>query len=359
MGVASDIACLGRQALDGWALDRPSLMRLASLASGEPHELMYWAHRVRVRHFGKQVSFCSIVPGKVGGCGEDCKWCAQSAGGRQTKSEERRAKGEDRNDKEAPYAERSRPQRTEMADIQGAAADADRNTVGCFSIVNSGRRPSTRDLGDVAAAFRSFHEAGVDSHGMRLAVSLGELTPEAARQLVQSGVRRYHHNLETSRRYYGQVVTSHSYDDRLRTLRIAREAGMEICCGGLMGMGETWEDRMDLALTLRDEAQASVCPLNFLQPIPGTALEAVTPMPPLEILATIALFRLAMPTTDLKIAGGRHVNLRDLQSWMFYAGATSLLVGNYLTTSGRPVELDIQMVRDLGLELVRQVTPRK
>lgn len=388
---AAEIEQAGRQALDGEPLDRPCLLSLARLAAQAPHDLLYWAHRVRQKHFGNRVSFCSIIPGKVGGCGEDCKWCAQSARNSQLPIADCRLPDSDQPERPAATT----TQRTSLTDINAAAAQADGHGVGCFSIVNSGRRPSPMDLTDVAAAYETYRQGGVSDGAMRLAVSLGELTPDAARRLVQAGVVRYHHNLETSRRFYGNVVSTHSYEDRLRTLRIAREAGMEICCGGLLGMGETWEDRIDLALTLRDEVfgfsttegtentevrkdpkrrpvdspkgkkppesnrlatrPTPVVPMNFLHPIPGTPLENVQPLAPMEILTIIAVFRLAMPTADLKIAGGRHVNLRDLQSWMFYAGATSLLVGNYLTTAGRPIEQDIQMVRDLGLELVRQV----
>jgi biotin synthase len=166
---------------------------------------------------------------------------------------------------------------------------------------------------------------------------------------------RYNHNLETSRDFFPKVVTSHSFEDRLGTLAAARGGGLRLCCGGIFGIGESWLDRVDLAVTLRDEVQPDVVPLNFLHPIPGTPLEGASPLPPLEILTIIALFRLAMPEVDLKIAGGREKNLRDLQSWVFYAGGTSTLLGNYLTTTGRPARADLQMVADAGLRIVKEL----
>jgi len=185
---------------------------------------------------------------------------------------------------------------------------------------------------------------------------MGELTDSQARRLVAAGFRRYNHNLETSRRMYPQMVTSHTYEDRLRTIEVARCAGLRLCCGGLFGLGETWADRAELALALRDQVRPDVVPLNFLHPIPGTPLGGATPLKPLEILSIIAVFRLVMPTVDIKVAGGREHNLRDMQSWMFHAGATSCLIGNYLTTAGRPVGEDLRMIADLGLKIVRDLS---
>ena len=133
---------------------------------------------------------------------------------------------------------------------------------------------------------------------------------------------------------------------------------MSLCCGGIFGLGESWDDRVDLALTLRDEVHPDVVPLNFLHPIPGTPLEKARPLAPMEILTIIAVFRLVLPRVDLKVAGGREVNLRDMQSWIFHAGATSCLIGNYLTTQGRPAEEDLQMIADLGLAVVKELPTR-
>lgn len=353
MTAAARIALAGRQVLEGRMLRRDELLSLAQAASTEPCELMHWAGLVRRKHFGNRVSFCSIIPGKLGGCGEDCKWCAQSLVHKGAESQPPHPPGIDPT---APPGLKKKSTRTPLAEIRSAAARAAENRAGCFCIVNSGRRPGKRDLAEVADACRQLHADGLTTGGMRISASLGEIDAESARQLAQAGVRRYNHNLETSRRHYASVVSTHTYDDRLATLQAARQAGMQLCCGGIFGIGETWEDRIDLALTLRDEVRPAISPLNFLHPIAGTPLEHATPLAPMEILTIIAIFRLALPATDLKIAGGRVHNLRDMQGWIFHAGATSCLAGNYLTTQGRDLREDIQMVQDLGLELVPDVS---
>lgn len=315
---------------DGNRLDRSQALALVEAAGQDPSDLLYWANLIRTDRFGRKVRLCSIIPGKLGGCGEDCKWCAQQAAG---------------------VARPMTACRTPLETILDAAQQASGNGVGAFGIVNSGRRPTPRDMDDVLATVAKIPRRG--KHDMDVCVSLGELTEDQARRLAAAGVRRVNHNLETSRAFYPRVVTSHTYDDRLRSLKAIRQADLRICCGGLFGIGESWEDRVDLALTLRDEVGPEVVPLNFLNPIPGTALERQPPIPPIEILTVVALYRLMLPDADLKLAGGREANLRDLQSWMFYAGATSCMTGNYLTTPGRKVEEDLQMIRDLGLEIVR------
>jgi biotin synthase len=180
--------------------------------------------------------------------------------------------------------------------------------------------------------------------------SLGLIQSQAvADRLKEAGLECYNHNLETSRRFFPSQCTTHTYDDRLDTIRYLKHAGIGICSGGIIGMGETREDRCDLALALR-EIGAHVVPINFLNPIPGTPFEHVPPLRPLEMLQTIACFRFILPRQEIMVAGGREVNLRDLQSMIFLAGASALMVGNYLTTSNQPVEKDLQMLKDLGLD---------
>jgi len=329
MDPAASVAELGARVRKGGRLDRGEILCLVEEARREPYELLHWAHRIRQRHFSTMVRFCAIVPGKRGGCGEDCRWCAQSA--HHTASE--------------PSGSR-----TEVAEIVAAARLAAGNRAASLGIVNSGRRPTNRDVEDVVRAAGQISREGILDLG--LCASLGELNDAQARRLADAGIRHYNHNLETSRRMFPQMVTTHSYDDRFRTLQVARRAGLQLCCGGIFGLGETWADRVDLALTLREDVRPAVVPLNFLHPIPGTPLENTVPLRPMEILCIIAIFRLVLPAVDLKVAGGREVNLRDLQSWMFYAGATSCLIGNYLTTCGRPAEEDLRMVEDLGFTVV-------
>jgi biotin synthase len=168
------------------------------------------------------------------------------------------------------------------------------------------------------------------------------------RRLKDSGVARYHHNLETAESFFPRICSTHGFDDRLLTVRRAKSAGLEICCGGIFGMGESREQRVEFAITLRDEGVHSI-PLNFLVPIPGTPVENAEPMRPLEILKTVAMFRLVCQSAEIKVCAGRR-HLRDLQSMFLYAGATGIMVGDYLTTAGRPVEEDIQLLKDLEVD---------
>ena len=329
------IAEFGRRVLGGERRGRADVLRLIDLGRDSPHELLAWANAVRTDRFGNAVKLCAIVPGKLGGCGEDCKWCAQA--GRYPTGN-------------------SAARQTESPDILAAAGQAVGNEAAGIGIVNSGRRPTDADVADVVRAAGCIR--GQTDGRLQVCASLGELTNDQATRLAAAGLAHYNHNLETSRRMFPAVVSTHAYDDRLRTLAAARKAGLKLCCGGIFGLGETWADRVDLALTLRDEVGPAVVPLNFLHPIPGTPLAAVKPLAAMEILSIIAIFRLTLPDVDLKVAGGREVNLRDLQSWMFFAGATSCLIGNYLTTEGRSAADDLRMIRDLGLVIVQELPVR-
>lgn len=325
-----NIADMARRVLDGGLLGRDDLLTLTELLPASLDDLVYWACQIRQARFGRRVRLCCIIAGKAGGCGENCKWCAQSA------------------------ATPSKSQYATMGQILQTAQDArDRHAAG-IGIVNSGRRPNQAELQtviDAAGEIRQRHGEAV-----YVCASLGELTPDQAARLASAGVQRYNHNLESSRRFYPNVVGSHSYDDRLATLATARQAGMKLCCGGIFGLGETWEDRVDLALTLRDQVGPEIVPLNFLHPIPGTPLEHVAPLSPTEAISIIAIYRLALPNVDLKIAGGRESNLRSLQSWIFRAGATSIITGGYLTTPGQGSDTDLRMIQDLGLEIVSDLS---
>lgn len=181
-----------------------------------------------------------------------------------------------------------------------------------------------------------------------ICANLGTLGAKEARRLIKAGVRRYAHNLETSERFYPQICTTHPYGQRLSTLLAAKEAGLELCAGGIIGLGETWEDRVDLALTLR-ELDVSSVPLNILNPLKGTALEGQRPLPPLEIIKTFAIFRFLLPDKVIRPAGGREINLRDMQGAIMLSGANGLIIGNYLTFGGRGTRADFAMVEDAGL----------
>jgi len=323
-------------ALQGAGATGDNASILIDAACNQPNALLAGAATVRRRFFGNQVRMCAIVPGKLGGCAEDCAWCAQSHAARTPAGSTR--------------------QRTSVDEIHAAAGRAVAGrAAGRLGIVNAGRRPTDADINAVLAATAAID--GDDACALGLCASLGAITEDQARRLAHGGISRYHHNLETSRRMFGRLVTTHTYDERLAALAAAKRAGLELCCGGLFGLGETWADRVDLALTIRDDVGPASVPLNFLVPVAGTALEDRPPLPAPECLAIIAAFRLIMPTVDLKVAGGRERCLGDQQHRIFDAGATSCMTGDYLTTCGQGTAADLAMVEQAGMQVVRDLQP--
>jgi biotin synthase len=318
------IARLAGRVLDNQLLDRADAEFLTSVNGDDLYDLFYWANRIRIQFVGRDVRFCAIVAAKVGGCSEDCKFCAQSE----------------------HYDTAVGPQSV-LTDDQLLASADHAALVGAdsFGIVNSGRGPTRRELEDWLKPIMMRIAAEGKT---RACATLGALTAETAQFLHDCGIRRINHNLETSERYYPSIVTTHPYSERINTLRVAKAAGLSLCSGGIFGMGEEWQDRLDMILTLR-EIGVDVMPINFLNAIDGTPLAEQPKLPPMECLKIIAICRFLLPDKELKVAGGREACLRDLQSWMFFAGADSTMIGNYLTTYGRSPEMDHQMVRDLGL----------
>jgi biotin synthase len=328
---------LAQLVLAGGQLDRSQARELTQLTGDDLYDLFYWANKIRIRFLGRQVKFCSIVTGKVGACSEDCGYCSQSK----------------------HYKTHVTPAKMTVDEMFTAAGEAMQNGASSFGIVNSGKGPTDRELDWMEPFFRQTAEQGK----IRPCATLGELSPEQAKRLKDMGVLRVNHNLETSRRHFPNVITSHTYEDRVRTIKTAKAAGLSICSGGIFGMGEQWEDRLDMAFELR-ELGADVIPLNFLYAIHGTPMYGkARELEPMQALHIIALFRFILPDRELKVAGGREKILRDMQSWIFFAGANSFLIGNYLTTFGRSPKDDQQMLRDLGLpfvtfdEIERQADP--
>jgi biotin synthase len=309
---------------DGRQLSREDLVPLAG-DECDAYELMYGANLLR-RHFkGDTVDLCSILNAKSGLCPEDCKFCAQSA---------RYATGA--------------PEYPLVSDetVTGAAKKAKSDGAQRIGIVTSGPELSIQEFDGLIATIESI--TGSKDSGLGCCCSLGTLSREAAARLHAAGVRRYHHNIETSRRFFAEICSTHTFDERLETLKTAKAAGLQTCSGGIFGMGETWDDRIDMALTLRELDVDSV-PVNFLVPIQGTPLGKMSLLEPLEALKIIALFRFALPQKDIRICAGKETVLRDLQSWIFYAGANATMVGGYLTRPARPAEQEIRMITDLGL----------
>ena len=323
--IADRIAALAEQVIAGTPLTRPQAEWLAELDRSSLMDKLRAASRIREHVMGRRVRCCSIAAAKVGRCPEDCAFCSQSA------HYQTHVQG---------------LTRLSADEIFRAAMEAAANGADSFCIVTSGYSPKPGEIDAIRDIVARIRDTGI----IRVCACLGVLDEAQAARLADLGVERYNHNLQTSRRHFPSIVRTHTYDDRLQTLRNLRSAGISICSGALFGMGETWADRLDLAFDLR-EINPEVVPLNFLIPIAGTPLADMPPLEPLECLEIIAVYRFLLPRQQIKVAGGREVNLRDLQSWIFLAGADSFLLGNYLTTCGRPPEEDRRMVRDLGLEL--------
>jgi biotin synthase len=289
-------------------------------------ELLAWANRIREQFKGNKIHLCSIVNIKAGGCPEDCRFCAQSAS-----------------------YETSSPRHglIDRDKVLAAAKEANANGVTGLGLVAAWRGLDEGPLLDeVCRELEELKRSGQ----VRPDASLGMIkSQKVADRLAQSGLECYNHNLETSQRFFPQICTTHTYEDRVQTLQHLKRAGIKICSGGILGMGETLDDRCDLAFALK-RLGAHIVPMNFLNPIPGTPFAHCEPLAPLEILKSIACFRFILPKQEIMVAGGRTVNLRELQSLIFLAGASALMVGNYLTTPNQPVEKDLQMLKDLGLD---------
>ena len=321
------IAALGRHVLDGGTLEKDDALFLFELEnSADIHTLLSWGNRIREHFKGNKIHLCSIVNAKAGACSENCSFCSQSA---------------------LYQTDTPRYGFVDPEPVSEAGEEANRNGVTAVGLVAAWRGLKEGPmLDEVCDRITEMKEQGQT----RPDASLGLIeNQEVANRLKEAGLECYGHNLESSERFFPEHCTTHSFADRLRTIEFLKNAGIKICSGGIIGMGESREDRCDLALSLR-EVGASVVPVNILNPIPGTPLEKQEPLPPLEILKTIACFRFIMPTKEIMVAGGRTVNLRDLQCMIFQAGASALMVGNYLTTLNQPVEKDLQMLRDLGLD---------
>jgi biotin synthase len=321
------IGLLGRRVLGGGAISREEALWLFNLeASADIFDLLSWANRIREHFKGNKIHLCSIVNAKAGACSENCSFCAQSA---------------------AYQTAAPRYGFVDSEPVLGAAEEAQRNGVTAVGLVAAWKGLKEGPmLDEVCARIGELAQSGKT----RADASLGIIkSQKVADRLKEAGLECYGHNLESSRRFFPNHCSSHTYEDRVETIKYLKNAGIKICSGGIIGMGETREDRCELAFALR-ELGANVVPINILNPIKGTPFENHPPLPPMEILKTIACFRLILPRKEIMIAGGRTVNLRDMQSMVFMAGASALMVGNYLTTLNQPVERDLQMLKDLGLD---------
>ena len=304
-------------------IDRDTALELSKLTGNDLYDLLNSANSVRSKYRGNKVDLCSIVNAKSGACPEDCSFCAQSAHNRtDTKT----------------YSLLSQDE------ITGAAISARDKGVKRFCVVTSGKRPSDKELVEICKI-----TTGLKETGLFPCATLGILEEEQLQMLKEAGLHRYHHNLETSEAFFSEICSTHTFRDKIKTVETARSVGFSICSGGIFGLGESWEDRIEMALVLKELGVDSV-PINFLTPVKGTPLGDRGFMNPLEALKIIAIYRLIMPDKEIRVCGGRSDTLRGMNSFVFFAGADGLLTGNYLTTPGRSPDDDLQMIKDLELE---------
>ncbi|MBI2705099.1 MAG: biotin synthase BioB [Actinobacteria bacterium] len=306
-------------------LSLDELAQLASLPDSVVPSVAALAHEVRLAWCGPDVEVEGILSAKTGGCPEDCHFCSQSA-----KFETQVLA--------TPFLD--------TGEVLRAAEETARLGASEFCIVLAVRGPDERTMTRLLELVPMVR----DRVGINVAVSAGILTGEQAKRLADGGVHRYNHNLETARSHFPNIVTTHSWDERFDTCKLVHAHGMELCCGVLIGMGESAQQRIELIGQLREVEPAEV-PINFLNPRPGTPLADVALVEPLEAIRWIALFRLGLPSVILRYAGGREVTLRELQSMGMTSGINALIVGNYLTTLGRTPTEDLQMLDDLRMPI--------
>jgi len=309
---------------DGVGLTKEQAVECLRLPDERVDELLDLAHEVRLAWCGDEVEVEGIVSVKTGGCPEDCHFCSQSG-------------------------VFDSPVRSAWLDIP-ALVKAAKETAALgaseFCIVAAVRGPDDRLMAQIRDGVRAI----LDEVEINIACSLGILTQAQVDELVELGVHRYNHNLETARSFFSHVVTTHSYDERLDTCHVVSNAGMELCCGGIIGMGESLEQRAEFAIELA-ALEPDEVPLNFLNPRPGTPFGDCTPTSAVDALRAVATFRLVMPRTILRFAGGREITLGDLAERGVRGGINAMIVGNYLTTLGRPGVEDLTMLKELRMPI--------
>ena len=284
-------------------------------------ELISRANEVRKQCIGNKLELCSILNARSGLCTEDCKFCAQSA---------------------RHHADISTYPLKGKKEIVKAAQKAKAIGAEKFGIVTSGNRLTDREVNVVAQAISEIK----DRIGIVVCASLGAMEKSQLQLLKEAGLSRYHHNIETSRRFYPGIVSTHSFDERINTINSARQVGLEVCSGGIIGMGETWQDRIDMAYTLKHLDVDSI-PVNILVPIKGTPLESARPLPPYDAVRTICIFRIILKDKIIKIAAGRETTFKDLQLTPFIAGANGMLIGGYLTVKGTSLDADYALIKEI------------
>jgi biotin synthase len=325
-GLTDILAEAREQVLErGEGLTPAQVLAVLQLSDDRLDDLLALAHEVRMQWCGPEVEVEGIISLKTGGCPEDCHFCSQSG----------------------LFASPVRSAWLDIPSLVEAAKQTAKSGATEFCIVAAVRGPDDRLLAQVAAGIEAIRNE-VD---IQIACSLGMLTQEQVERLSAMGVHRYNHNLETAKSFFPEVVTTHTWEERWDTLSMVRDAGMEVCCGGILGMGETLEQRAEFAANLA-ELDPHEVPLNFLNPRPGTPFGDLDVLPASEALKAVAAFRLALPRTMLRFAGGREITLGDLGAKQgILGGINAVIVGNYLTTLGRPAEADLELLDDLQMPI--------
>ena len=318
-------------ALKGQSISSDKALQLESFTHEELDYLFIGTDRIRDKFKGEDVKICSIVNAKSGRCVEDCSFCAQSSSF-QT---------------DAPETELM-----SVEEMVAAAKEAEAFGANEFSIVASGTKMDDRkELDKVIAAVRRIKA----ETKLETCCSLGLMELDDLKELKAAGLDRCHHNLETAASFFNNIVTTHTYEDEVKAVQNAKEAGLQVCVGGIFGMGETFAQRVELAFSIRDLGTQSL-PINFLKPIDGTGLDHLETIEYYDALKTIALLRLVLPKIDLFVCGGREEVMTDKQEQLFSAGANGILGGNYLTTKGQDPKRDIEMIKSLGLRPIASIT---
>ena len=318
-------------ALKGQSISSDKALQLESFTHEELDYLFIGTDRIRDKFKGEDVKICSIVNAKSGRCVEDCSFCAQSSSF-QT---------------DAPETELM-----SVEEMVAAAKEAEAFGANEFSIVASGTKMDDRkELDKVIAAVRRIKA----ETKLETCCSLGLMELDDLKELKAAGLDRCHHNLETAASFFNKIVTTHTYEDEVKAVQNAKEAGLQVCVGGIFGMGETFAQRVELAFSIRELGTQSL-PINFLKPIEGTGLDHLETMEYYDALKTIALLRLVLPKIDLFVCGGREEVMTDKQEQLFSAGANGILGGNYLTTKGQDPKRDIEMIQSLGLRPIASIT---
>jgi len=315
---------LAEKIIDGYIPDIEEYRTIVSTPDNHVFHIMAGADLLRDTYLGRSIHFCTICNGKSGRCTEDCAFCSQS-----------------RVSKVNPPIYPLLPK----DELKQGALDAYNTPINRYSIVTSGKRLSRNEVRKVAEAISE-----LDQNPLDYCVSLGTLGQVDFEILKDAGISRYHHNLETSRSHFKEICSTHNYDERIETIHSAKKEGLSVCAGGIFGVGETDQQVLELALTLK-ELDVDAIPINFLTPIKGTPLGKANNLTPLRCLKIIALFRYVLPNKEIIICGGRENNLRHLHPMVFYAGASGVMTGNYLTTKGRSHQDDLEMLEELKLRV--------